>query len=112
MYTGLTGKVMIGKGTAADVAYISNWSVEQTTEMLEIAQLGKVYKEKKPGLQSWSASADGVVCFDTINSHEALFTAKKNGDSVKVKWEMGLEVLFNILFRIIKTLCNSISVRS
>ena len=28
MYTGLTGKVKIGADTAAEIAYISNWSVE------------------------------------------------------------------------------------
>jgi predicted secreted protein len=80
MYTGLTGKVTIdGK----DVAYISNWSVEDTTDIIEITTLGDVNKKKLAGPQSWSASAEGAVCFNEA-THLELFSAKKAGKEVSV----------------------------
>jgi len=81
MYTGVTGAVKIGKGTAATVAYISNWSIEDSSDIIEITKLGSKYKEKAVGMQSWSASADGAVDF-TDGSQTALFAAKHNGDEV------------------------------
>ena len=84
MYTGLTGKVKIGKGTAAYIAYISNWSVEDTSDIIEFAELGKPFKKKAAGLQTWSASADGAVEF-TSDAHTLLFDAKHKGDKVLVE---------------------------
>ena len=83
-YTGLTGKVEINKAgsTAKEIMYISNWSIEDTTDVIEVTKLGNGFKEKLPGLQSWSGSADGAVEFDTDNGQSALFASKHNGDEV------------------------------
>lgn len=80
MYSGLLGKLMI---ESKEIGYISNWSVEDTTDVIEITQLGKEYKEKKAGLQSWSASADGAVDFTSTSGQVELFTAKHAGTKVK-----------------------------
>ena len=83
MYTGLTGKVTIDGNK---VAYISNWSVEASREIIEAAQLGEKTREKAAGLMSWTASADGAVMFGQVNNqdsgHKALFTAMNAGEPV------------------------------
>ena len=89
MYTGLTGKVMIGVGDAATtaVAYISNWSVEDTVELIEVSELGKRTKNKLPGLRVWTASAEGAVEFtDSANGHKSLFDAMHDGKEVKCEF--------------------------
>ena len=88
MYTGLTGKLSIG---GKDIAYISNWSVEDTTDIIEVAKLGEKFKEKLPGLQSWSASADGAVEFALVDKNKdsgqaELFAAKHKGDEVNCEF--------------------------
>lgn len=82
MYTGLTGKVKIGKGTATEVAYISNWSVEDSVELIEISELGKRAKDKVAGLRGWTASADGAIEFGGTKGHEAIFKAMHDGEKV------------------------------
>jgi predicted secreted protein len=82
MYTGLTGKVKIGKGSATEIAYISNWSVEDTVELIEISELGKRTKDKVAGMRGWSGSADGAIEFGGERGHKALFDAMHNGDKV------------------------------
>jgi len=68
-YKGITGKLTILDGAAArtadgyqgtPVAYISNWSVEETRDVVEITQLGEKSKEILPSLLYWSASAEGA----------------------------------------------------
>ena len=46
-YTGLTAKLTIND---KQVAYISNWSVDETRDTIEITQLGSKEKEIKPSL--------------------------------------------------------------
>ena len=102
MYTGLTGKVeIVTTGTGAysgTVAYISNWSVEDTSDIIEMTELGQGFKKKKAGLQSWSASADGAVVFSD-NGQKTLFAAKHAGTRVTCKFYLdkttGSEVLFS-----------------
>lgn len=99
MYAGILGKITIAGN---DVAYISNWSVEDTADIIEVSKLGSKYKEKTVGQQSWSASADGAIEFADVNGknsgQEALFTAKHNRKSVTCKFyltaETGNEVYF------------------
>ena len=97
MYTGLLGKLTIG-GTAKTIAYISNWSVEDTTDIIEVTRLGNGFKEKLPGLQSWSASADGAVEFGQVNNassnQAALFKAKRDGDEVDCEFYLNNSVKF------------------
>lgn len=95
MYTGLTGLVKVGGNK---VAYISNWSVEDTMDIIEITELGEKSKKKKAGLQSWSASADGAVSFVndineatpdagdyTESSQKKLFEAKHDNEKIGIE---------------------------
>ncbi|MDR3022249.1 MAG: phage tail tube protein [Clostridiales bacterium] len=84
MYTGVTGKVKVGD---SEVAYISNWSVEDSMEVIEVSKLGERYKEKRTGQGNWTASADGTVVFGHEGkSHEALFTAMHKGAQVECEF--------------------------
>ena len=82
MYTGLTGKLTIDN---KPVAYISNWSVDSSVEIIEVAELGKATRQKAAGMRSWTASADGAVYFgdDGVTGHSALFKAMNEGATVK-----------------------------
>lgn len=82
-YTGLTAKLTVGGNT---VAYISNWSVEETREAIEITKLGSMTKEIVPSLYSWTASAEGTADFDTDTSQTAIRQAMINGEFVEVKF--------------------------
>lgn len=81
MYTGMTGalKTSTATGIPMTVAYISGWSVEGKTEMIERTQVGEVGRQVVPGFQSWSASANGTVYFEGAGGHEDLFAAQRNG---------------------------------
>jgi predicted secreted protein len=83
MYTGVTGKVKIGDN---EVAYISNWSVEDTMAVVEVTKLGERYKDKKAGQGNWTASADGTVVFDGEKSHKGLFVAMHGGQAVECEF--------------------------
>ena len=87
MYTGLTGRLTVdGK----KVAYISNWSVENSVEIIEFASLGKSTRHKKAGLKSWTASADGTIVFGLVDGrdscHKDLFDAMNSGKPVNCEF--------------------------
>ena len=85
MYTGLTAKLKINQdSTDAQVMYISNWSVEETRDIIEVTKLGSKAKEKKPSMYSWSASADGAVDFGTSSNQKALRDAMIAGTPISV----------------------------
>lgn len=85
MYTGLTAKLEINQGDSpAVIAYISNWSVEETRDIIEVTKLGSKAKEKKPSLYSWTASAEGTVDFGTTSNQKAFRDAMIAGTPVSV----------------------------
>ena len=91
MYTGLTGSLKIFNGTIFEpvtVAYISGWSIEDKTEVIETTRLDQTHKETFPSFQSWSASADGAVAFECVDSQTALFAAKYAGGLVKLEFHL------------------------
>lgn len=89
MYTGLTGALEAivlddnGIPRTKRIAYISGWSIEDKTEIIETAKVGRTYKDTMPGFQSWSASADGAVVFEA-GGHQALFKAKYAGEKMVI----------------------------
>ncbi|MCL2797034.1 MAG: hypothetical protein FWD58_03145 [Firmicutes bacterium] len=91
MYTGLTGKIEIA---SVEVAYISNWSVEDTVELIEVPVLGERTKGKISGLRGWTASADGALEFSGDGSHAALFDAMHNGTKVECKFYLNTTLYF------------------
>jgi hypothetical protein len=86
MYTGLTGALKIEdeKGQQTTIAYISGWSLNDQSEIIEKRKIGKTYKEAYAGTQSWSASADGVVVFEKNYGQQELFRAKHEGKKIKL----------------------------
>lgn len=87
MYTGLTAKLEIkngSEGAASVVAYISNWSVEETRDLIEVTKLGSKVKEKKPSLYSWTASADGTADFGSTSNQKSFRDAMIAGTPVSV----------------------------
>lgn len=91
-YTGITGKLTIDYGEKSDqkVAYISNWSVDETRDVIEITQLGKKIKEIKPSLYYWSASAEGAADFSD-GAQDAIRDAMLKGEPVNVKFYLSDE---------------------
>lgn len=103
MYTGLTGALKIERHKDSDVfykiAYISGWSIEESTELVETTKIGKFHRNAYSSFQSWSASADGIVVFEKCGDdvgdgqddeqaricHERLFKAKHCGERVRVQ---------------------------
>lgn len=85
MYTGLTAKITINNSDK-EVAYISNWSVDETRDIIEVTCLGKKTKEVAPSLYYWSASAEGTADFTTPDAQKALREAMVNGTKVDVKF--------------------------
>ena len=85
MYTGLTAKLTINNSTTA-VAYISNWSVDETRDIVEVTRLGEKTKEVAPTLYYWSASAEGTADFATPDAQKAIREAMITGTKIDVKF--------------------------
>lgn len=87
MYTGITAKLTILQGEEEkEIAYISNFSIEENRDMIEVSKLGSVTKEKIPSTLSWSASADGAADFALVNGQKDLRDAMTNGTILNVKF--------------------------
>lgn len=81
MYKGITGalKTVDIFGQYKTIAYISGWSVEDSTEMVDVTEFSSVNKRIIPGAKSWHASSDGIVSFEGENSQDILFDALNKG---------------------------------
>lgn len=84
LYTGVTGKLSITKGTDTekDLVHIASWNVSLSKEILEVLSFGEDYKEKVPSIKDWSASADGTADFDDNSGQKALVDAFESGDKL------------------------------
>ena len=84
LYSGVTGKISMKKGTAeaVDIVHMSSWSVELSKEMIEVVSFGDDYKEKVPSIKDWSASADGAADFDTTGGQAMLVEAFEDGSAL------------------------------
>lgn len=78
-YSGITAKIEYAAvsangaaGEAKKIAYVSNWSVEESCDIVEFTTLGSDCKEKMPAQYGWSASADGTADFSAEGGHAAL----------------------------------------
>lgn len=85
-YSGITAKIVVGSGEGTQVAYISNFSIEETKDILEITKLGSPTKEKIASMYSWTASADGTADFETDVAQTTLRNAMISGTPVTVKF--------------------------
>ncbi|MTI95386.1 MAG: hypothetical protein FH749_07840 [Firmicutes bacterium] len=96
-YTGVTGKVAIKEGTGdiEDIASMSTWSVELTKTMVEARHFGQTSAENKPGLKSWSASADGSADFADDSGQKKLLDAYNNGTPVEAYFYITSELFLS-----------------
>lgn len=82
-YTGITAKLTVGEN---EVAYISNWSVDETCDTIEVTKLGSRSKEVLSSFCYWTASAEGAVDFSTSSAQDTIRNAMVNGTPVQVKF--------------------------
>lgn len=84
LYTGVTGKISMKKGTgeAVDIVHMSNFNVELSKEILEVIRFGNDYKEKVPSIKDWSASADGSADFAADGGQKMLLDAFEDGSAL------------------------------
>lgn len=84
MYTGLVGalKTENALGGFTNIAYISGWSVDEKAEMIDCSEFGSADKNSIAGAKSWSASADGTICFNKVGGHDELFEAYSLGKPI------------------------------
>lgn len=93
MYTGITAKLTM-KNNA--VAYISNWSVENTCETIELTTLGLEDKVVLPSFTDWSASAEGYASFTGEGNSDALYEAMDSGTPVKFEFALETETVNSV----------------
>lgn len=81
MYTGLIGSLKVADafGGYRNIAYINGWSVEEKSEMIDCSEFGEADKKSIAGAKSWSASANGTICFDSAGGHDDLFETHYRG---------------------------------
>ena len=97
-YTGLTAKLTVElkknetEKEEKTIAYISNWSIDETRDVVEITELGKATKEVKPTLLYWSGSAEGAVDFADGTGQKELRTLMASGESVKMYFYLDKKV--------------------
>lgn len=90
MYTGLVGalKTENAFGEFTDIAYISGWSVDEKAEMIDCSEFGSADKNSIAGAKSWSASADGTICFNKVGGHDELFEAYSLGKPISFHFHL------------------------
>lgn len=91
LYSGKTGYVKIGSDL---VAHMSNFSLEMSTDIIEVVSFGNTYKEKIPSIKDWSASAEGNCDFASTSGQEDLIDAYEDGTLVTI----GLGITDDIYF--------------
>ena len=95
LYSGKTGYIKKGNSASGVViAHMSSFSLELSTDIIEVVAFGNTYKEKIPSIMDWSASAEGNCDFESGHSQDELVTAYNNGDLITI----GLGITENIYF--------------
>lgn len=91
LYSGKTGYIKLADKV---IAHMSSFSLELSTEIIEVVAFGNTYKEKIPSIMDWSASADGNCDFATTSGQAELIEAYQNGTLVTI----GLGITEKIFF--------------
>lgn len=91
LYSGKTGAILIG---TKPIAHMGSWSLELSQEIFEAVSFGNRFKEKVPTILDWSASADGVVDFDTLSGQKDLMDAWLSGELVELKLQLDAKTYF------------------
>ena len=95
LYSGKTGYIKKGNSTnGVIIGHMSSFSLELSTDIIEVVAFGNTYKEKIPSIMDWSASADGNCDFESGHSQDELVAAYNNGDLITI----GLGITEDIYF--------------
>lgn len=95
LYSGKTGYIKLGNtATAVVIGHMSSFSLELSTDIIEVVAFGNTYKEKIPSIMDWSASAEGNCDFEAGHSQDDLIEAYQNGDLITI----GLGITDKIYF--------------
>ena len=96
LYSGVTGKISIkkGTGTAVEAAHIASFNVELSKEIIEVVSFGDEYKEKIPSIKDWTASADGAADFATAGGQKLLYDAFEDGAKVEAVFYLDTTTFF------------------
>lgn len=95
LYSGKTGYIKIGaESTSKLIGHMSSFSLELSTDIIEVVSFGNTYKEKIPSIMDWSASAEGNCDFEANAGQDDLITAYNSGEMVTI----GLGITETIFF--------------
>ena len=95
LYSGKTGYIKLGSSASGKViGHMSSFSLELSTDIIEVVAFGNTYKEKIPSIMDWSASAEGNCDFETEHGQDELVTAYQNGELITI----GLGITEDIYF--------------
>lgn len=79
IYSGLTAGIKLKTGAnVEDITFMSGFELEMSQEIIEVMTLGKTWKDKFPGIKTWSGSCDGVCVLS--GAQQTLFN-KLNTDA-------------------------------
>ena len=95
LYSGKTGYIKKGTGVGAvTIGHMSSFSLELSTDIIEVVAFGNTYKEKIPSIMDWTASAEGNCDFEPTHGQADLIEAYQNGTLLTI----GLGITENIYF--------------
>lgn len=95
LYSGKTGYIKKGNSTSGTViGHMSSFSLELSTDIIEVVAFGNTYKEKIPSIMDWTASAEGNCDFESTSGQADLIEAYQNGELLTI----GLGITDKIFF--------------
>lgn len=95
LYSGKTGYIKQGNSTSGKViGHMSSFSLELSTDIIEVVAFGNTYKEKIPSIMDWTASAEGNCDFEATSGQADLIEAYEKGEMLTI----GLGITDKIFF--------------
>ena len=96
LYSGVTGKISVkkGTGTAIEVMHASGWTIEKSKDIIDNAFFKNNYKEKTPDIKDWTASLDGQADFAAGNGQKDLDDAFEDGAVVECVFYLDDDTFF------------------
>lgn len=93
---GFGGGVYIGDTTPIKVAEIANWSLDMSSDDIDITSFdSNGWKEFMQGLKEWSGSFEGNFEPNDTNGQVALINAWLTGQKVKLELQVNSNVKFS-----------------
>lgn len=95
LYSGKTGYIKKGGATNGTIiGHMSSFSIEMSTEIIEVVAFGNTYKEKIPSIKDWSASAEGKCDFEETSGQADLIKAFEDGELLTIGFGITDKIFF------------------